>query len=193
MTQVTARHRLIDAATEAFAERGYHATTTRDIASRAGMSPAALYVHHASKESLLFTLSLEGHRAVRDLLRDAAAATDDPGRRLHAMVYAFTHWHAVHSRQARIVQYELAALEPHHLEEVARYRREIDHLMRDAISAGVADGAFDVDDVPGTALAVMSLGVDLVRWFQPQGPRTPEDVAELYAGLALQMVGAPGG
>ncbi|MGV9573166.1 helix-turn-helix domain-containing protein, partial [Streptomyces nigra] len=29
-----------DSAPEAFAERGYHATTTRDIAGRAGMSPA---------------------------------------------------------------------------------------------------------------------------------------------------------
>jgi AcrR family transcriptional regulator len=41
--------KLVIAAIECFAERGYRATTTRDIAKRAQMSPAALYVHFRSK------------------------------------------------------------------------------------------------------------------------------------------------
>jgi AcrR family transcriptional regulator len=44
-----AARKLLVAAVEAFAERGYHATTTRDIAGRAGMSPAALYIHYKTK------------------------------------------------------------------------------------------------------------------------------------------------
>ena len=54
------RARLLAAAVTAFAERGYHATTTRDIAAAAGMSPAALYVHHASKEELLYEIARRG-------------------------------------------------------------------------------------------------------------------------------------
>ena len=37
-----AARRLLLAAVEAFAERGYHAATTGDIASRAELSPGAL-------------------------------------------------------------------------------------------------------------------------------------------------------
>lgn len=189
MTQVTARHRLIDAAIEAFAEKGFHGTTTRDIASRAGMSPAALYVHHASKESLLFTLSSEGHRAARDMMLAASQSTREPVERLRTLVYEFTYWHALHSRRARIVQYELAALDVEHLEVIAGFRRDIDQIIRDAIGDGVTAGVFEVGDIPGTALALMSLGVDLVRWFQPEGPRTPEQIGTLYAELGLRMVG----
>ena len=58
-----AAQRLIDAAAEAFAAKGFHATTTRDIAARAGMSPAGVYVHFATKEDLLFHLSEQGHLA----------------------------------------------------------------------------------------------------------------------------------
>jgi AcrR family transcriptional regulator len=36
------RARLVEAAIAAFAEKGFHGTTTRDIAAAAGMSPAAL-------------------------------------------------------------------------------------------------------------------------------------------------------
>nr|MDT0526602.1 helix-turn-helix domain-containing protein [Streptomyces sp. DSM 41633] len=52
-----AARRLLVAAVDSFAERGYHATTTRDIAGRAGMSPAALYIHYKTKEELLHRIS----------------------------------------------------------------------------------------------------------------------------------------
>lgn len=190
MTEVPAPQRLMDAAVEAFASRGFHATTTRDISTRAGMSPAALYVHHSSKEELLYAISSDGHRSTRDMIADAYASTADPVARLATMQYEFTKWHAVHSRKARVVQYEFSALSPEHRREVAGYRRDIERIYRDAVAEGVAKGVFEVDDVPGTALALISMAIDLVRWYQPDGPRTPDAVGRLYADLALRAVGA---
>ncbi len=69
-----AARRLLVAAVEAFAERGYHATTTRDIAGRAGMSPAALYIHYKTKEELLHRISRIGHDRALLLLETAAPA-----------------------------------------------------------------------------------------------------------------------
>ena len=45
--------------------------------------------------------------------------------------------------------------------------------------------------VGGTTLAILSLCVDVARWFNVNGTRTPEEVGELYADLVLRMVGAP--
>ena len=45
--------RMLGAAVEAFAELGFHVTTTREIAAKVGLSPAAVYVHCRSKEELL--------------------------------------------------------------------------------------------------------------------------------------------
>src|SRR6478672_7086438 len=101
-----APHRLLEAAAEAFAARGFHATTTRDIASRAGLSPAGVYVHFASKEELLYQLSREGHVVARALLLAAARDADSPGEALRAIMATFAQWHAEHFRVARIVQYE---------------------------------------------------------------------------------------
>ena len=187
MSIVTARERLLEAAVEAFAEKGFTATTTRDIASRAGMSPAAVYVHHDTKESLLFTVSVEGHRAALDVIRSAASAETDPVQRLRHMVRDFSTWHAVNGRVGRIVQYEFHALTPEHRAEVAGYRRRIERVMQDTLSDGVADGAFAVDDIPGTARAILSLSIDLVRWFTPRGSHSADDLAELHADLAVRM------
>ncbi|AXT84417.1 TetR family transcriptional regulator [Aeromicrobium sp. A1-2] len=187
MTTITARERLINAAVEAFAEKGFAGTTTRDIASRAGMSPAAVYVHHDSKESLLFTVSLNGHRKALDVITTAAASSADPIERLRTMVYEFSLWHADNSRVGRIVQYEYHALTADHRTDVAGYRRSIEKAMQDALADGVDQGVLDVDDVPGTAFSLLSLGVDLVRWFEPGGSRSGPELATLHADLAVRM------
>jgi hypothetical protein len=44
--------------------------------------------------------------------------------------------------------------------------------------------------VQGTTLAVLSLCIDVARWFNIEGPRTPDEVGALYADLVLRMVGA---
>ena len=44
-------------------------------------------------------------------------------------------------------------------------------------------------DIRGTTLAVMSLCIDVARWFRTDGPRTPEEIGALYAALVLRMVG----
>lgn len=187
MTTITARERLINAAVEAFAEKGFAATTTRDIASRAGMSPAAVYVHHDSKESLLYTVSLEGHRSALARMQAAAASTSDPVDRLRRMVYDFSLWHADNSRVGRIVQWEYHALTPEHRAEIATLRRGIERTMQDALADGVDQGVLEADDVPGTAFSLLSLGVDLVRWFEPGGSRSGEEMARLHADLAVRM------
>ncbi|NIK61228.1 TetR/AcrR family transcriptional regulator [Kribbella shirazensis] len=186
--QPAAARRLLTGAIDAFAERGYQATTTRDIASRAGMSPAALYVHYPSKERLLFEISLYGHKAALEVLRSADTGST-PADRLRALVAAFTAWHAEHHTIARVVQYELAALTPEHLTEVATIRRAISTQIEQVLTDGVAAGEFAVTDLPGTTLAVLSLSIDVARWYTPHRG-DPAALGKLYAELAHRMVQA---
>ena len=68
----------------------------------------------------------------------------------------FAQWHAEHFRVARIVQYEFQHLTPEHREAVLGLRKDIDAVVRDVLTAGVALGEFAVDgrarDHAGTAL-----------------------------------------
>ncbi len=184
----TARDRLLDAAVEAFAEHGFGGTTTRDIAARAHMSPAAVYVHHATKEELLFAISLRGHQEALDVLANASAGGDSPVEQVASMVRAFSEWHARNSRIGRVVQYEFGALSPDHRAVIADLRRRLEHHMRDALVAGVAEGVLEVTDVRGPARAVLSLSVDLVRWFEAGGAHTAAELGRLHADLAVRML-----
>ncbi|MEU1173437.1 TetR/AcrR family transcriptional regulator [Streptomyces microflavus] len=185
-----AARRLLVAAVDAFAERGYHATTTRDIAGRAGMSPAALYIHYKTKEELLHRISKIGHDRALHLLQAEADGDGTAAERLAGAVRSFVRWHAERHTTARVVQYELDALGPEHRTEIVELRRRSDAVVRRIISEGVEAGEFDVPDIPGTTLAVLSLCIDVARWFNAQGSRTPDEVGTLYADLVLRMVGA---
>lgn len=184
------RDRLLDAAVTAFAERGFHGTSTRDIAAAAGMSPAAVYVHHKSKEELLYLISRTGHEQTLALLREAIAKADEPAGQLAAAVRAFVAFHAEEHTMARIINYELAALSDDHLREIAALRRAITDEVRALVERGVAAGVFDTGRPRMAAIAVLSLGVDAARWYRDEGAWSPEDVAAYYVDLAMRIVGA---
>lgn len=185
----TAR-RLMLAGVESFAKRGYHATTTRDIASAAGMSPAALYVHFPSKAALLFAISRSGHEQTLALVENVVGKVEEPVERIRLVVEDFVAWHARRHTVARVVQYELNALPEQEFDIVTQLRRRIERIVRDVITEGVEAGAFTVADPHTAARAVLSLGVDVARWYSERTRQTPEALGKEYGELVLRMLGA---
>lgn len=183
------RARLLEAAVTAFSEKGFHGTTTRDIAVAAGMSSAAVYVHHKSKEELLFVISRDGHQTALDVIRIARATTTDLVVQLAATARAFAEFHAHHHTVARILNYELAALSDDHQAEIDELRKAIDAELRDLVVQGVAAGVFDISKPALAATALASMGVDIARWYREDGEWTPTQIGDYYAGLALRIVG----
>jgi AcrR family transcriptional regulator len=186
----TTRERLVSAAVSAFAAKGFHGTTTRDIANAAGLSPAGVYVHYASKEDLLFSISEEGHRGVLAAMRAATARAQAPAGRLASVVRAFALWHAERHTRARVVNYELSALTPEHYAVISEIRRQITREVEGVVEAGRLDGSFDVADARMTAGSLLSLGIDVARWYRDPGRLSPEQVADHHVDLALRIVGA---
>lgn len=185
-----ARRRMLDAAIEAFAEHGYGGTGTRDIARRAGRSPASVYVHYPSKEHLLFGASILGHQEALEVVLDAVSGAGDPVARLRAVARDFSAWHLAHRRIARVVHHELGSLSEEHLAAVLPLRRRLVAEVVGVLRDGVERGDFELADPEAVAAAVLSLGIDLVRWYDPDRGRDPEALADLNADLALRLAGA---
>lgn len=184
------RARLLDAALQAFASRGYAATSTRDIAAAAGMSPAAVYVHYRTKEELLFALSEVGHQGSLDRVVAAVASSEDPIAQLTALVRAYASYHAESHDIARILNYELVSLIPEHRVVIDRLRAKIDRAVRGVIEAGVASGAFTVSDPRLATALILSTGIDLARWYREDARWSVAEIAQFYADAALRVVGA---
>src|SRR5215468_11918013 len=112
------RDRLLEAAADAFAERGYDGTRVADIAAAAGVSNGALYAHFASKADLIVD-ALRTHG--RHLLGELFAA--EPDRPVVDLLLTVGRW-LPRRRDARgylIVEALVAARRD---EDVARPMRE---------------------------------------------------------------------
>jgi AcrR family transcriptional regulator len=183
--------RLVVAGVQLFSEVGFHATTTRDLAQRAGLSPAALYVHYPSKGALLGAILVLSHQRVVDELDAALAdAHGDAVDRFHALARAFALWHAEHVEVARIGINDLGAVPEEQFGQVRRLRGRIVELFETELREGIRLGTLEAEDVHHVTLAVLSLSLDLTRWYSRSRSRAAEDIADLYGDLAVRMVTA---
>lgn len=180
--------RVLRAALESFAERGYHATTTRQISERANLSPTAMYVHYRSKMDLLVIISEIGHTAVLEEVEEAIAGGGDVVDRVGSFVRSFTVWHARNHTLARVIQYEMHAIPADRFEPIRALRRVTDLRLRELLKEGVDAGAFAVDDLNVATLSILSLGIDVARWYD--GHPDPALLGAAQASLVMRMLRA---
>jgi AcrR family transcriptional regulator len=83
------RVQLLDAASEVFSSKGYHAAAMDDIADAAGVSKPVLYQHFPSKLDLYLALLDQSCDRLVDVVGEALASTDDNADRVIATVAAF--------------------------------------------------------------------------------------------------------
>jgi AcrR family transcriptional regulator len=83
--EVSARHQeILNAAAALFAERGYHATSVRDIGEKVGLQGGSLYHHIKSKEALFVRLHNSALESAGNKIEAAVAAAGTPWERLEA-------------------------------------------------------------------------------------------------------------
>ncbi|MFY9714838.1 MAG: TetR/AcrR family transcriptional regulator [Microbacterium sp.] len=176
------RRGLLDAAVAVFNESGYDATSVAALATRLGLSKAALYHHFASKEEILETALGEALDGLEGVLRDAvaAAARDRLAEVLQGAV--------------RVLVDELPAvtllLRVRGNSEVERRaldrRRAFDQDVAAIVQAAQSEGAVrdDVDAAVATRL-LFGMVNSLVEWYRPTGPEGAEALAREVLTVAL--------
>jgi AcrR family transcriptional regulator len=75
---------ILDHAARLFREKGFPATSVRDIVHGVDMRPGSLYYHFAAKEDLLAAVYAEGVARISAAVRAAVDSRTDPWERLEA-------------------------------------------------------------------------------------------------------------
>jgi AcrR family transcriptional regulator len=183
------RDALTGAAREIFAERGYHGTSIRDIAKRAGLSLSALYYWHPSKQHLLAALVEEithdYFQRCDDALRDAG---DDPAERLRALVRATVQYRVSRRVESNIATLEWRNLEPGNRERLEGLRRSATQLWADIVADGVRRGVFHCAHPDDARRAIVAACNAIAQWYEPGGGIALPDLAERYSEIALRIV-----
>lgn len=182
---------IYQAAVRLFRERGYHATSIRDIAAAVDIQPAAIYHYFRNKEAVLYSIM---ERVLTDLLRMQEALLNtgaSPVEQLREMVRAHVRFHCERSSEAFVTDTELRGLSGDLYAQIVEYRDRYQALFRRVIEEGVGQGVFSVPDVHVATNILLVMATGAVTWFCPGGRLSLEEVAAIHATLALKGVVAP--
>jgi AcrR family transcriptional regulator len=172
-------------ATLLFRERGFHATSMQDLAEALGMNRGSLYHYIASKDDLLWAIVDGGFRALEERVLPLLDG-DAPGtERLAAAIAAHLAVAAERTDELVLLQMERRSLSPERLAEIICRRDAYEAGFRRAIGDGAADGTLRPVDVRMASIAVLSLCNWFTQWYRPDGPMTPEEIAEVLTSLYL--------
>jgi AcrR family transcriptional regulator len=179
-----------DAAIVAMSEHGYHGTSVRDIADRAGMSSAALYHHFSSKQDLLFRITDRGIEAlVRQTEAALLASPNDPAERLRAIVRVHVLTHTEHQQGSFIGNSEIRSLDPANRAIVVSKRDQQKRIFDRVVADGVERGVFTTPFPNEATMALITMCTAVAQWYRPDGALRPDEIADRYAELGLAMLG----
>jgi AcrR family transcriptional regulator len=181
---------IVRVATELFARDGYRAVGMRSIAEAVGIRTSSLYHHFASKEELLFAISLD---VTRDFIEEHIALLAGPepaAPRLATLVRHHVAYFTEHRLEQTVSRRELRELSSPHVEQVVGYLRQYQTQIERFIAEAVARGEFRVPDARVAALAMLDMLNGISGWFRESGTLTPAQLGEVYAELVLELVGA---
>ena len=179
-----------DAAAVLIARHGYEAVSMRRLAGEVGVQAAALYRYFPTKEDLLFTLMREHMEALLAAWRTARPAGALPRTRLAAFVENHIAFHIARRHATHVSNMELRSLSPRRLTHILKLRAAYEKELRAILRDGAAAGAFAIDDIELTAMALIQMMTGVIVWFRPDERLSVAGVTETYLEMTMRLVGA---
>jgi AcrR family transcriptional regulator len=180
-----------------FAERGYPVVTVRDIMKACGLTQGALYNHFRSKDELLHDIIASTQAELERICQQAVAgAGDDPRAKLAAFVRVYVVRHCRLRVEALVANREIGWLDAERVADIRRSRRAIRDILVGVLVQGVEKGVFDPPQIDGKrdlkalAMALLDQCTHISMWYGPGGQLGEEQMARLYAEMALRSAGA---
>jgi len=190
------RQELVRAAAKLFHRKGFAATSTRDIAAKAGMQSGSPFYHFKSKSDLLRAVMEEGLRAAGQRqaqalqalqARGTAMAAVAPEAALRALIRAqFDILLGPGSDFVPVMLYEWRSLTPRQRADVARLAREYEAPWVPVLQALHEAGRLRAD-VHLARLLILGALNWTVQWFDPRKAATLDDLTD--AAMALFVHG----
>ncbi len=180
------KERLLDAAVELFAERGYDATSVTQVIGRAGVTKGGFYHHFVSKEALLYEV-------YGDLIGRQLAAMDEilarglpPAETLRALIDDLVRSTAASARPALVFWRELGRLGEERTAQYRRDRRRYHDGVRKLVRDGQAGGTFAaVASADTVTFMIFGFVNELPLWYRPGGRKRPAQLGAELADLVL--------
>jgi AcrR family transcriptional regulator len=185
------RRRIEDVASALFRERGYAATSIRDIARALDVQGASLYAHVTSKEDVLWSIvdrAAGRFEAAADTAERATAA-DGASDRIATLVRVHVGIITSDPGEASVFVHEWRSLGAERRALIAERRDAYERRFRNRIEDGMGSGEFALTDPAMAAAFLLTALNGLAAWYRPDGRLTSDRIADHFVDLSVRALG----
>ena len=176
-TESNRREALLRAAARLFVEKGFDATTTRDIAEAVGMRSGSPFYHFRSKHDLLKAAIADGLETAHERMQTVTASIDDPELRLRTMVRTHLGNLLEGECQAPMLLYEWRSLDGAARSEIGtiadRYQRTWQTTLDELAAAGKLRSA-----APPVRQLLFGMLNWSRQWYRPDGALSLDELTD---------------
>lgn len=180
---------ILDTAERLFSERGYHATSMRDLAQALNLKGSSLYSHIRSKDELLWLILERAANEFLASIQPFTTSSDLPAIRLRAAIHAHVQVVTNNLDAATVYFHEWKFLREPQRNLFLASRREYEQTMRLLVTECVQSGEFRAVEPKWATILILSPMNWLYHWYDPTGPLSSDEIAEhliqmLFQGLS---------
>jgi AcrR family transcriptional regulator len=181
------RKAICAAATKLFAQKGYENTTTRDIASAAKISSAALYYYFDSKEDLLYQILDETITNGLKLLSRIGEREKTLPEKLSSILRMHTRT-AVDYNKMKLLVHDQKSLSSKHKELLSKKQRDYVQFLIKILDDLKKEGKITDIDTTVCAFAFFGMVSWAYRWYNPKGRIKPLELANIFNRIFTQGI-----
>ena len=185
------QQRILRAAADVIARRGYRAAAVDEIARAADTSKGGLYFHFSGKEALLLALLDHTAARLRTKVEIAIAAETEPIAKADAALHVLLRAFGKHRALARVFAVEARAAGGTVSARIAAIQDEFAALVEEQLDRAVADGSIEPIDTAIVAQAWVGMLQAVIGHWATSRDRVSLDVHYLTVRrLLLRSIGA---
>jgi len=180
---------IIELAAKLFCERGYAATSIRDIGEAMGTTSAALYYHFKNKEELLLEVMRAGLSAIEQEVKNVAESESDIKDKINAALKAHLKISLTHQDFAVVILQSARNLSAEAQEEIIRSRASYEALWNGLFAEGIKAGVLR-DDLEPALLRKLIFGAlnNIVFWFKSDGEHSAEEITDAFLSTITEGI-----
>ena len=169
------RSAVLQAAVRMFNEHGFHATSLDDVAASLGVTKVVIYHYIGNKDQVLLECIQQGLVQLQAAVQERSRAGTGL-EQLKAFLRRYGEI-AMADFGRCVVRTGDEVLTADGRQRFRALKAEIDQAMRGLIADGVADGSIRSADIRLTAFTLAGALNWPARWYDPEGPSRPEELA----------------
>jgi len=179
------RSEVLLAAEKLFSERGFQATSVRDIAEAVDIKAGSLYAHIETKEDLLWAIVTSAADRFFEAVEPIVHSDVVPIEKLRRVITAHVKVVTSSTSAAAVYSTEWRHLTDPRRREFAARRDAYEQIVRGLVHDCIRQGTLgDVDEKFATLLILSSINW-IYHWYRPDGPMSPEEIARRITDLLL--------